>query len=323
MLTSQIVPEYFDWFLKSVLKDHYDKRRQALIEANEETIPAIDYIFKTYIGKEKTYPPESSAQFNKYLLRLDSERSKVFKQLILIYLKLDTSRHLLQKENLNKSRTKDKAELVAFENALSRLQSFPHAFDIPNSILHLSTGLWAVDNEDTNLTISSLSNPSIDLSNYFEKPQEVTSIIVDSLIIGHQPRIALFMSKIYRYESWYEKYDAIYAFLLVSSGLLIEALKYERLFSDREDYHEILQRFFKLCSEWNVTKSLNCFNLSHEEEDVLNQHLISESRPVTPSGTKSSSRPKPRNRRIQVVQRTPSFNDSPARNTRSARKRKT
>jgi len=325
-IARSIVNDSLDWFFKRVLTVHYDQRRQTLLESNDRAIPAIDYILRTCIKESVTYPPESASQWNDFFSRLESGDNKVFKQVLLIYLKLDANNYLTQKETSTRIRTKDRTELASLEAALNGLIPLPIAFDFPNSVIHLGEGLWAVDNEKTSLIVSSLSCPTIQLANYFEFPQDLSNIIVDSHIFSHNPRMALFMSKIHRYEKWDENYDAIYAFLLISSGQLIEALKYERIFSDRDNYLDILQRFFELCSRWQAIKSLNCLNLTVEEEEILNRHLVSESRPVTPSGSQSkgavSSRPKPRSRSIQVVQRTPSFNDSPARNTRSARKKK-
>lgn len=317
-LVIPVVNESLDWFFKRVLNEHYESRRHVLSQTNEEFITAIDYIMTNHIDDKASYPPESAEQWVNYYKKLKSP----FKNILLVYLKLDINSFLSHKD---RSRVHHKTEIVALENTLKELLIIPKSLDFSNSVLHLATGLWALDNDDTNLTISSLSNPSINLSSYFDPPKNMIKIIVDSLIISHKPQIALFLSKIYRREDWDENYDEIYPFLLISSGQLIEAVRYERLFSNRPNYNEILHRFFEMCSKWNVTKSLNRLNLSIEEEEVLNLHITMESRSVTPSGTqtirhKSSSKPKPRNRSIQVVQRTPSFNDSPARNTRSRKK---
>lgn len=322
----KVVGEPLDWFFKTVLKDHYNKRRQTLSDSNKKAILAIDYILKSCIGEGSQYPPESAAQWNSYSTSLQSGTSKVFKQILLIYLQLDIREYMAQKESSVRTRTKDKLELASLECAANELQSLPYAFNFPVSTEHLGKGLWGVDNEHTDLVVSSLSNPSIVLANYFELPKTVTGIIVESLVLSHRPRLALFLGRVHRPENWDDHYDAIYAFLLVSSGQLTEALRYERLFTENKNYQDILQNFFQLCTEWNQLKLVNCLNLSAEEEEVLNQHLISLSRPVTPSGKQSesrSSRSKPRIRSIQKVQRIPSFTDSPARNTRSANRRKT
>lgn len=333
----QIVNQNLDWFLKKVLSDNYDRRRQLMSEANKEVqpIPAIDYVLKTCISQEAKYPPESHTQWHEYFLKLESGYSHVFQQLLLIYLKLDISSYLALRERESttgrQTRAKDKTELAILEASLNKLLTIPQAFDFTSSVVKLSTGLWALDNEQTNLMISCLSDPAINLSSYFESSRELVKIIVGSLYISCNPRMALYISKIHRYENWDEDYDSLYAFLLISSGQLIEALKYERMFVDHENYNEILQKFFELCSKCDVTKSLNCLNLSVDEEEILNQHLLVESRPVTPSNihqarhvtSSAKSKHTPRNRSTQVVQRIPSFNDSPARNTRSARKKKT
>lgn len=327
-----------DWFFETVLKDHYDKRRQLLTEPNKIIIPVIDYVLQTYASfSDAVYPPNSASEWIETYKGLNSKKDgDCFQKLLLIYLKLDISSYISpRKEGSTVRASKDKTHLTlakvqSLDEVLTKLQSLPHAFDFPNSVIHLSTGLWAIDNEETSLAVSSLSNPSVKLTNYFENAKEVGDIIINSLIISHQPRIALFMSKIHRHENWDENFDPVYAFLMINADQLSEALRYERIFSERDNYPETLQRFFKLCSDWNVTKSLNLLNLSNEEEDMLNQHIASveSSRPVTPASGKQnhsssvSSKQKPRNKNIQMVQRTPSFNDSPARNTRSARKRK-
>lgn len=334
-----IVTDSLDWFLARVLRDHYDRRREVLNEPKEGSSTAIDYILNQATepadGRQTLlYPPDSASQWLELYSSLGSADKKYGgnfrKQILLIYLKLDANSYLSHKENSTRTRTKDKVELASLETALGVLLKLPEAFDFSKSTIELATGLWAVDNAETNLIVSSLANPTINLGNYFESPKELTNIIVDSLIIDHNSRMALFTSRVHHYEKWDENgpvYNPIYAFLLISSGQLIEALKYERKFAGRENYQEILQRFIELCSEWNVTKLLNCLNLSAAEEEVLN--TVSEcSRPVTPSSTQTRntptpSRQKPKNRTVQTIRRNMSFNDSPARNTRSARKRKT
>lgn len=315
-IVSNIVNDTLDAFFSKTLKEVYDKRRQSLAATKKGSSLAIDYILRACLKNDGNhYPPESSNQWKKYFYNLEAGQNKVFKQLLVVYLKLDLNNYLSHKENTNRARFKDKAELAALE----KLANLPHAFDFPNSVIHLSTGLWAVDNEDTSLIVSSLSHPSIKLDKYFNSLREIHTIIVDSLIMKNKGSMALYLSKIHRYDNWDEEYDAIYAFLLISTGRLTEALKYERLFAEHDKYYEILQRFFEICAEWDALKALNRLNLTVIEEEALNEHLIIQSRPVTPSNTQlstTSSKPKPRNRIVQAV------SDSPARNTRSARKRK-
>lgn len=332
-VTEKIVDENIDWFFSRFLADHYDRRREAIKDANKETMLGIDFILKTCFAKDMTYPPESVSNWLNCFRRLRSGNNDVFQQLLLIYLKLDASNYLAIREresSLGKTRARDRAELTSLENTLQKLLAIPEALDFSKSTIKLATGLWAMDNEQISLMISCLSDPTLNLANYFESPGNLGKIIVDSLIIAHNPRMALYMSRIHRYKNCEEDFDSIYAFLLISSGQLVEALKYERMFADQSNYNEILRRFFELCWEWKVTKSLNCLNLSVEEEEALNQQLMMvESRPTTPSGSqstrsnaKSSTKTKqtPRNRAIQAVRRQISFNDSPAKNTRSARK---
>lgn len=320
------INESLDPFFKKVSREHYDKRRETLREVNDGASTAIDSILKTCLHREALYPPESASLWVDYYSKLGSE--KVYKQILLVYLKLDIGNYLNLKRGLNKGRSKDKTELASLEEVSAVLSVIPHSFDFPSSVIQLTTGLWAVDNEQTNLMVSTLSNPSINLADYFKIPKDLSDIIVESLFISRQPRLALMMSKIHRYENWDENYNEIYAFLLIKSGQLGEALKYERMFSERSNYNEILLHFFGQCSEQNLSQTINCLNLTVKEEEALNQHFISESRPITPSGTQikhissSTTKSKPRNRGIQVVRSNSSVNDSPARNTRSARKKK-
>lgn len=345
-VATKLVSNNLDWFFKKFLIDHYSRRRQTLVESNKEVqpVPAIDYVLKTCISDEANYPPESIVQWHEYLVKLGSGYSHVFQQLLLLYLQLDISNYLTLRERESttgrQTRAKDRAELNTLETTLAQLDSISHAFSFTSSTVKLSTGLWALDNDQVNLMVSCLSDPSVNLANYFETPKDLIKNIVGTLYVCCDPRMALYMSKIHRYENEDEDYNSLYAYLLLSSGQLVEALKYERIFVDQENYHEILQRFFELCSKCDVNKAFNRLNLSEHEEEVLNQHFMIESRPVTPAnvqtkhvsisasattmGTASVSKPKltPRNRSTQVIQRMPSFNDSPAKNTRSARKKK-
>lgn len=332
-VVEKIVDDSINWFFARVLRDHYDRRREAINDANKETMLGIDYILRTCLNEDATYPPDSSMSWLKYFRKLRSNDNNVFQQILLIYLKLDASNYLSIREresSMGKTRARDRVELTALENALQKLLIIPDAFDFSRSDTKLATGLWAMDNEQIDLMISCLSDPLLNLADYFESPETLSKIIVDSLILAHKPRMALYMSRLYRYDSEDEDFNAIYTFLLISSGRLVEALKYERTFSEQSNYNEILRRFFEQCWEWKVTKSLNCLNLSVEEEEALNQQLaLGESRPTTPCGSQSSksavkstskAKQTPRNRGIQVVRRQLSFNDSPAKNTRSARK---
>lgn len=332
-VVEKVIDGNINWFFARALRDHYDRRREAITDANKNTMLGIDYILRTCIEDDIRYPPDSVSDWLEHFRRLRSHDNNVFQQLLLVYLKLDASNYLSIREresSMGKTRARDRADLTSLENTLQKLLAMPDAFDFSKTVVKLATGLWAMDNEQISLMISCLSDPLLNLADYFECPGALSKIIVDSLILAHNPRMALYMSRIHRYENEDEDFDSIYAFLLISSGRLVEALKYERTFADQTNYNDILRRFFELCWEWKVTKSLNCLNLSVEEEEALNQQLvIGESRPTTPSSsqngkstTKSTSKPKqtPRNRGIQNIRRQLSFNDSPAKNTRSARK---
>lgn len=337
-VVNRIVTDSLNWFFETNLKDHYDKRREALSESSEQIIPVIDYILQTCTGnKDAKYPPDSGAKWIEYYTKMNLDKHNYFlKRLLLVYLELDIRNYTSSgKECSTVKMTNERTVLTlpkthSLDGIWVQLHSLPHAFDFPSSTVYLATGLWAVDNGETDLVFASLSNPSVKLQDYFVFTKEVSNIIISSIFIDNQSRIALFMSKIHRYESWDENFDPIYALLLLRSNQLSEALKYERIFSERENYEDILEKFFRFCLESNVMKYLNCLNLSAEEEEVLNQlpASIEGSRPVTPASGKhlssisQSSRQKPTNRNIKVIRRTPSFNDSPARNTRLARKRK-
>lgn len=346
-LMTKFVGEDLDWFFKRVLSEQYEKRRQSLREGSQdiELMPSIDYIMKTCIDEGSTYPPESAAHWHECFLNLGSGRSHVFQQLLIIYLKSDIANYLAMRERestMGKStRAKDKNELAVMGETLKRLNELPQTFDFTSSVVNLSAGLWAMDNDQVGLVVSHLSDPAINLTNYFESSRELVRIIVGTLHQSGHSRMALFMSRIHRYDNCDEDYDQLYAFLLLSSGQLVDALKYERLFMDQGNYTEILQQFFELCSKLGVTKALNCLNLTVEEEEILNQHMVLESsRPVTPAScisqqtrrvtisesatptTHKQVQHTPRNRSVQQLRKMPSFSDSPARNTRLARRKK-
>lgn len=334
-LITEIVCDKLDWFFVKDLRNQYDKRRETLLEAKTMSIPVIDYILQNYVDPNAIYPPPSTSVWLNYVLTPnESDKNQVIKQILLIYLKLDIGNYLTQKETSTRTRTKDKNELSSLECAFKGLSLLSEAFDFRNSIIHLSNGLWATDNEQLDLMTSSLCSPSISLEDYFTSPREMIRLIIDSLVISHLPRMALFMSRVYKYDPSNSDFDNVHCFLLLITGKLSEALKYTRIFSDKDNYHEVLERFFYWCSEYDFIKSIKCLNLSEEEEEYLNEILTTRSsRPVTPSGTQdrqtdktsrtSTPKNKSRNRNIQSLQRNTSISDSPARNTRSARKKKT
>lgn len=333
---TKIVTDKLDWFFVKDLRNQYDKRRETLLEAKTTSIPVIDYILQNYVDPNASYPPPSTSVWLSYVLTSnDSDKNQVIKQILLNYLKLDIRNYLTQKETSTRTRTKDKNELSTLEITFKGLTELAEKFDFKTTIIHLSTGLWATDNEQTVLMMSSLCNPSINLEDYFNSPREMVRLIIDSLVVSHQPRLALFMSRVHRYDPSNSDFDNVYCFLLIITGKLSEALKYTRMFSEKENYHDVLERFFDWGSEYDLIKSIKCLNLSEEEEEILNEILtIRSSRPVTPSGsqikhqtdktgTTSTPKHKPRSRNIQSLQRNTSMSDSPARNTRSARKKKT
>lgn len=320
MLTRAVLKLLPESQLKKLPCDHYQVKRttQPLV---------IDYLFKLAgllpedSDDQAKYPPKSSAQLIDTFNRLDSDKNKLtLKQVFILYLT-----HDLKENNPD-------------------ITLIPASYDFPRAIIHLATGLWAVDNDKPSLIVSCLSNPSIVYTNYFESPRELADIVVHALERLQQPRMALLMIRILQRNSNEDveniEYDQQYASLMVNSGQLAEALKYIRIFSGCKNYREILQSFFELCSD--STKSLlNCLNLSITEEEVFNQHPEPKARNRMMhsqnghshhlSTSKNYSRHEDESRhehKHQLQQRSHqkvrniSFTDSPARNTRSARKKK-
>lgn len=330
--------ESWDWFIGNVLIENYDKRRQ-MRSLNESSKLFIDVLLN-----QCHYPPESSAKWIECYKKCGKD-----KRILILYLARDLDNYLessTRPASVTRSSKQDKTtnqHLAELKNSQITLSNIPKAFDFPNSVVHLATGLWALDNDLTNKATASLSNPSISLYDHFSSPLPVRNLIMDGFIAHDESRTALYMQRIHRYDDWDENYDAIHLKLLVKSGQLVEALKYQRAFSDREDYREILQNFMELCLELNLIRPLNYLNLTAEEEEVLNYYREVESvssRPVTPCSKQQTtpyrttvtsnrseqmdksrscrqSRKTPRHR---AVQKQHSFSDSPARNTRSARK---
>ena len=379
-LVAKHVTENLQWFLDRHLKDYYGRRRESLLELSkqrdlkEAMYPAIDYILKACIGPEAQYPPSDMSLWHEYYSNLGVGQSRVFQQLLLIYLQLDLDSYLLVRERESttgrQTRAKDRAELNYLQTTSDCLKALPKSFDFTKAVIRLSTGLWALDNDRPELWLPCLSDPSIDFTNYFETPKDLVQLIVGTLHCQNNPRMALYMGTIHRHESWGDNYDPLHAYLLIQSGQIDKALKYERMFQDQQNYREILSSFFELCLRLDVSKEVNYLTLSVDEEEAWNEHLDAQysttptgghsmgtntnhsgqqqlllsnqslranmanghvriSLPKTPNssmnqsgGGGSSKHPTPRNRSVHALRKMPSFNDSPARNTRSARKRK-
>lgn len=352
-IVASAVSESIDFFFAPILCDLYDHKRKTLEDLKPNSKLVIDYILQSQAASPLiNYPPKSSALwcqiFNKLYTR---NHYRVYGQVLLVYLRQDIKNYLKQKKVPGKCRTD--TELALLGTKLNELDLIIESFDFKNSVVHLAKGLWAVDNQDKAMIMSSLCYPNLDLSHFFESPREILSILIENLIIQQEYRVALCLTKIHHFEGFHKDYDAMYAFILISSGQLAEALNYERLFVDNENYPQILQKFFELTSEFDLTQAFNCLNLNVEEETALNQYLACESRPVTPAlplrqtnqdntnpsvmtpavdarnrsthNSSVSKSSKLRNRHLRNVhqQQTPPFRDSPARNTRSARKKKT
>jgi len=360
---AQYVSENLQWFFDKYLKDHYNRRRATLLEhgkrheLKQELIPIIDYVLKTSIGPEAHYPPETLNLWHEYYHKLSSGYSQVFKQLLVIYLKHDLASYLSIRERESttgrQTRTKDKHELEYLNTTLDKLSSIPQTLDFKTSIVKMSTGFWALDNDQAALMLSCLSDPFIDFSNHFESPRDLTHLIVATLYSTDNQRLALHMHRTHRYDGWGDEYDELYCRLLIHSRNLSEALKYERMFGDQENHQDILRTFIEMCSKFDLTKALNRLHLSIEEESALNELITDVQSPVnismsqsrshhghrqsttTPSashplntsfGQQNISRESvgmatPRNRNVQLF-RKKSFNDSPAKNTRLAKKKK-
>lgn len=317
MLNNSVFKLLAESQLKRLPYEHYQVRRK--------TQPlVIDYLFKLggllseddQDSDESRYPPRSTAHLLNIFNQLDFDKNKlVLKRIFILYLV-----HDLKESN-------------------PQISIIPTSYDFPRAIIHLATGLWAVDNDQPSRIVACLSNPSIVLSNYFESPRDLIEIIVHALERLQQPRMALLMVRILQRSTNEDaenmEYDPRYASLLINSGQLAEALKYTRIFTASKNYREILQSFFELCSD--STKSLlNCLNLSITEEEIFNQHpepkarsrmMHSQNDHHHLSSSNSLSR-RDDEHKHQLQQRPHqkvrnlSFTDSPARNTRSARKKK-
>lgn len=309
MLDRTLLKLVFDAHLKKIPREHYEARRK-------KHPLAIDQILKP-VGAQ--YPPHSTGQLEDLLSKLETRERLSTKRLLVLYLGQD------------------------LKDIVPELLLIPNNYDFPRPIIHLGLGLWAVDNDNSSQIVSCLSNPSVVLANYFDQPKELANIIVHALETMKQPRLALMMMRVLQpnlEDAENLEYDHRYATLLVNSGQLAEALRYTRLFSENKRYREILQGFFDLCSD--TTKSLlNCLNLSEIEEEIFNQHPEPKARnrmmhnQSYQSDHSKSLRDEDMHhreheeplqqiylqRQHQTVRKV-SMTDSPARNTRSARKKK-
>lgn len=308
----------WDRLFKNYLKPHYDKRR-ATSGPDRNGMLIIDFIIKKYADGCASYPPPSTSVWLNYLRKL-TLTSPHLQKILTLYLCYDAKLHLGHQDNHESSRAtpvddtsrpssrspEPKVHGTKMQQSLENLENIPFAFDFDASIMHLSSGLWALDNGEVGAAVRSLSNPSIgNLANYFDCPQELKKMIVESLIVMNQnPRMALYVSESLRYENWDESYEPLFASLLLTSGQISEALKYQRTFADQPNYEEILKSFFEISCESGTIKLLNRLNLNPEEEDMINQYrdfLSSQSetsRPTTPCN-------------VQIVSKHVTFAESP------------
>lgn len=294
---SSIINEDWDWFLGNFLKDYYEKRRKCRIE---ETL-AIDLLL------DIKYPPLSSIEWNNCF-----DNKQRLGCILLVYLTLDLRNYLDQADRDTpitrsaraKRSTIEERSLTLLRTAFPKLANIEKAFDFPISIINLSKGLWALDNDQLENAILSLSHPTVNLQEDIPKTNDIRNLIVNNLIALKENRLALYMKRIYPCDD--ENFDAQHLLLLLKSGQLIEALKYQRSFSGKEDYQEILEKFVELCRNADLTKSLGNLKLNANEENQLNK--LPEIETVVPQS-------------VQIL-KSQHHNDSPAKNTRSARRRK-
>lgn len=281
-----IVDKDLDGFFE-ILKAIYEIRREEMGKAKL----AIDHLLESH-----PYPPNSVDQWiEEFLAFGNGPRQEMFT----LYLRLDIN-HYLTKNKHPEHQSKLRNKLLL----LSKCTNFY------NNVRHLGTGLWALDNGDKNLAIFEL-NSCAKFELVFENPKEIVKIIIESLFMSHHAREALIMSKTFSYQP-VESYDNPYGHLLIITKQFSEALKYERIFKDNETYMAILEQFFEACQTHGALKTISLFNLSIDEETMLNEiRSRSLSRPVTPV----------KRGRVQKLNRERDV-DSPARNTRSRNKKK-
>lgn len=330
-----------DWFFKDVLLERYAKRRQSIKAVNEENTLVIDYIIQYHLGysdendlhgqtsdvEELFYPPNSSEDWMKFYKKVgkptQSGYRHQFQQILLIYLRSDLQLYVNQKGKPTRAaRTRDKAKVMTLEDTLTTISSIIGSLDTPICVAKFATGIWGVDNEDTQCIQNNLTYPRLRFCEFVESSHNLTRLIVDLLTMSGNLKIAFFIRKNQRSDEFEKSYDDTYASLLISTNQLVDALVYERLFQNDKDYKQTLQSFFDLGAKYNVLESFNRMKLTQEEGYELDQLVQFRSRPVTPSSTQATSQSRtPRTPSKSKSVRTPPA-DPPARNTRSAIKKK-
>lgn len=349
----------WDWLFQKLTK-HYNDRREQLVNSGPMLEPFI--FSQTELSQptcnllidlilDDNYPPNSSTDWNELI----NKSKPTTQQLLLTYLKLDTEKLLNDKPD------EGQEQQLELEHAFKHLSMIPGMLLFPHNTHYLATGLWSLDNGHIDEALKHLSKASAldSLPSDILVPY-LPNQIVNNLIAAGQSKIALFVHRLLRQNGWDDNYDSIYTYLLLSSNQLIEALKYQRKFADEDGYFERLQNFLEQCSRLNLGKDLNNLRLTDKEERALNYYREAESvmssRPVTPCAsqqsqlnpsqqhyTRSQQKTNPsKNQSSRSVAKgtrtknvatsssaTPSrtfpvsVTDSPARNTRSARKKKT
>lgn len=180
------------------MSEFYDERRQILKESFPE---GGGLIIDSILGKQ--FGPSSAsdwlALYSKPLTKKSERKAKekdenhdaqtrTIRQTLLVYLGHD----------LVNSQTKIPA------NIIDRIRSIPTQFVFSHSVIHMATGLWAIDNADPALALRSLSSTSLDLGQYFHGPADLVKIILSTLTIDHNPKVALQICNIRLHENWDE-----------------------------------------------------------------------------------------------------------------------
>lgn len=183
------------------LSEYYDERRQILKESFPENGGlAIDHVLKKQFAPstasdwlELYSNPVEIQQQKKTKKDLNQDAAiKAARQILLVYLNHDM---------LN-SQTKFPAHL--YEN----ISSIPSHFVFPHSVIRMATGLWAIDNADPSLALRSLNLPSLDLGKYLydTAAADLVKVILSTLTIDHNPKVALQLCNMRLHENWDENY---------------------------------------------------------------------------------------------------------------------
>lgn len=188
------------------LSECYDERRQILKESFPEAGGlAIDYVLGKQFGPTSasewlalySNPVETSQRKHKKNKSKqdanghdEDSLTKAARQILLVYLRYD----------LVNAQTKIPASTI------DKISSLPQQFNFPYSVIRIATGLWAIDNADPSLALKSFSLPSIDFGPYLpdNSASDLVKIVLTTLTIDHNPKVALQLCNIRLHENWDE-----------------------------------------------------------------------------------------------------------------------